>query len=79
MKTLTYIMIAAVFGAIGEVVDFFRRKCPYCGKMWGLRYTGESENLNAGKIYWFLEDNIWLYKCNACDYKEWKRRRRRGG
>lgn len=72
-------MIAAVFGAIGVVVDFFRRKCPYCGKMWGLRYTGESENLNAGKIYWFLEDNIWLYKCNACDYKEWKRRPSRGG
>lgn len=68
------IALIAVFGAIGVVVDYFRRRCPYCGKIWGLRYTGERENLNAGKIYWFLRDDIWLYKCKACDYKEWKRR-----
>ncbi|MHC4167128.1 MAG: DUF2207 domain-containing protein, partial [Planctomycetota bacterium] len=71
-------LIIAVFAAIGVVVDFFRRRCPYCGKIWGLRYTGERENLNAGKIYWFLRDDIWLYKCKACDYKEWKRRGSRG-
>ncbi|MHC4117103.1 MAG: DUF2207 domain-containing protein [Planctomycetota bacterium] len=79
MPPKSIMMMTAVFGAIGVVVDYFRKKCPYCGKMWGLRYTGERENLNAGKIYWFLEDNIWLYKCNACDYKEWKRRGSRGG
>lgn len=68
------IALIAVFGAIGVVVDYYRRRCPYCGKMWGLKYTGERENLNAGKIYWFLRDDIWLYKCKACDYKEWKKR-----
>lgn len=42
--------------------------------MRGLKYTGERENLNAGKIHRFLRDDIYVYKCKACDYKEWKRR-----
>lgn len=67
-------IVLAVFGAIGIVIDFFRRQCPECGKFWGLRYTGEWENLNADKFYWFLRDNIWLYKCKGCGYEEWKRR-----
>ncbi len=68
------ILLTVVCAAIGVIVDFFKRRCPYCGKTWGLKYTGERENLNAGKIYWFLRDDICLYKCKACDYKEWKRR-----
>jgi len=68
----------AVAAAVGTVVSFFRGRCPLCGKWRALKCTGEKENLNADKVYWFLGDYIWLYKCRFCDYKEWKRRRSGG-
>jgi len=67
-------IVCAIFFAISIVFDYHKRKCPLCGKIWGLKYAGERENLNAGKFYWFLGDYIYLYKCKNCDYKEWIRR-----
>jgi hypothetical protein len=62
--------VLAVF-AVG--IDYFRRRCPECGKSWGLRRTGDRENLNAGKFYWFLTDYRYLYRCRDCGYEDWKR------
>lgn len=54
-------------------IDFNRRRCPECGKFWGLKMTGEKDNLNAGKFYWFLTDYEYEYKCKRCGYEEWKK------
>jgi hypothetical protein len=62
------------FLAIWIGCEFYRRMCPECGKLWGLRYTGEKENLNAGKFYWFLADNEYMYRCKHCGCEVWKKR-----
>ncbi|MHC4752270.1 MAG: DUF2207 domain-containing protein [Planctomycetota bacterium] len=64
-------LVAIVIIVMG--IEFYRRWCPECGKIWGLRYTGDKENLNAGKFYWFLRDNIGLYRCKGCGYEKWKK------
>lgn len=55
--------------AIWIVSDFFNRKCPECGKFWGLKYTGEKKNV---KVFWFLYDNEYMFRCKSCGCEVWK-------
>lgn len=76
-KYKTIIIVLSVFAAVFVVLDYVRRKCPACGRNWGLKRTGNRHNLNKGIVGRFRlpthPDYTYEYRCKACGHNEWIR------
>lgn len=63
-KIVFVMLVCAAF----LVKYYFRRRCPACGKRWGLRRT------TWFYLLWFPDDGMYEYRCKACGHTEWQYR-----
>lgn len=66
--TLMAILFAICIGA-----DFLTSMCPECHKIWGLRYTGETDKPDK-RGWWDFPETMLLYRCNRCGCERWRKR-----
>jgi hypothetical protein len=71
--------VLSILVAYTIYLGLYKNLCPECHKIWGLRYTGEKENLNADYFYWFIPDSEYSYRCKRCGYEDWRRQEGHGG
>ena len=53
--------------------SYLKRSCPECGKGWGLRYTGNTENRVNKWVSWLIKNEYDEYRCKHCGHEEWMR------